>query len=59
MKIYGIYNKKEKEQCLRVGPLQEIIKFLDISARELSLALKKNNLVRNKYEICYLYKEEY
>lgn len=57
MKIYGIYNIKEKEQCLRVGTLQEIIKFLDLSARELSRALKKNNLVRNKYEICYLYKE--
>lgn len=57
MKIYGIYNIKEKEQCLRVGPLAEIIKFLDISARELSRALKKNNLVRNKYEIYYLYKE--
>lgn len=57
MKIYGIYNIKEKEQCLRVGTLTEIIKFLDLSARELSRALKKNNLVRNKYEICYLYKE--
>lgn len=57
MKIYRIYNIKEKEQCLRVGPLAEIIKFLDISARELSRALNKNNLVRNKYEICYLFKE--
>lgn len=57
MKIYGIYNIKEKEQCLRVGTLEEIIKFLDLTARELSRALKNNNLVRSKYEICYLYKE--
>lgn len=57
MKIYGIYNIKEKEQCLRVGTLAEIIKFLDLTARELSRALKNNNLVRSKYEICYLYKE--
>lgn len=57
MKIYGIYNIKEKEQCLRVGTLEEIIKFLDLTARELSRALRNNNLVRSKYEICYLYKE--
>ena len=57
MKIYGIYNIKEKEQCLRVGTLEEIIKFLDLTARELSRALKNNNLIRRKYEICYLYKE--
>ena len=57
MKIYGIYSIKEKEQCLRVGTLEEIIKFLDLTARELSRALKNNNLIRSKYEICYLYKE--
>lgn len=57
MKIYGIYNIKEKEQCLRVGTLEEIINFLDLTARELSRALKNNNLIRSKYEICYLYKE--
>lgn len=57
MKIYGLYNIKEKEQCLRVGTLEEIIKFLDLTARELSRALRNNNLVRSKYEICYLYKE--
>lgn len=57
MKIYGIYNIKEKEQCLRVGTLEEIIKFLDLTARELSRVLRNNNLVRSKYEICYLYKE--
>jgi hypothetical protein len=57
MKIYGIYNIKEKEQCLRVGTLEEVIKFLDLTARELSRALKNNNLIRSKYEICYLYKE--
>ena len=24
MRIYGIYNIKEKEQCMRVGTLEEI-----------------------------------
>lgn len=57
MKIYGIYNLKEKEECMRVGSLQEIIKFLDLTARELALALKRKSTIRNKYQICYLYKE--
>ncbi len=57
MKIYGIYNIKEKEQCMRVGTLKEIIKFLDLTAKELGLALRRNSIIRNKYEICYLYKE--
>lgn len=41
MKIYGIYNIKENEQCIRIGTLQEIIAFLDLTVRELGLALKK------------------
>lgn len=57
MNIYGIYDIKEKEQCLRVGTLNEIVKFLDLTARELGRALKNNNLVRNRYKVCYLYQE--
>jgi len=57
MNIYGIYNIKENEQCIRIGTLEEIIKFLNLTVRELGRALKNNNLVRNKYEIYYLFKE--
>lgn len=57
MNIYGIYDIKEKEQCLRVGTLNEIVKFLNLTARELGRALKNNNLVRNRYKVCYLYQE--
>ena len=57
MNIYGIYNIKENEQCMRVGTLQEIIMFLDLSTKEIGLALRRNATIRNKYEICYLYKE--
>lgn len=57
MNIYGIYNIKENESCMRVGTLKEIVRFLDLTSRELSRALKKDNLVRNKYKVCYLYKE--
>lgn len=57
MNIYGIYNVKENERCMRVGTLEEIVKFLDLTARELRRALNKNNLVRNTYKVCYLYTE--
>lgn len=57
MNIYGIYDTKNNEMCMRIGSLKEIIKFLNLTARELSRALNKHNLVRNKYEVCYLYKE--
>jgi len=57
MNIYGIYDMKENESCMRVGTLQEIVKFLDLTAREVSRALNKDNLIRNKYKVCYLYRE--
>ena len=57
MKIYGIYNIKEKEQCMRVGTLKEIKEFLNISPRRLELALRKKAKIKNQYQICYLYKE--
>ena len=57
MKIYGIYNVKEKEQCMRVGTLEETIKFLNLTARELGRALKSNSTIRNTYKIYYLFEE--
>ena len=51
MNIYGIYNEKEAEQCVRVGTLPEIVKFLNLTTRELDRALNKNNLVKHKYKI--------
>ena len=58
MKIYGIYNIKDNEQCIRVGTLQEIIKFLDLTVREVGRAIKNNNLIRNQYKLCYLFEEQ-
>lgn len=55
MSIYGIYNKEE--QCLRVGTLKEVVTFLNITARELSRAIRKDNFIRNKYKIYYLFEE--
>ena len=57
MKIYGIYNIKENERCERVGTLQEIIIFLDLTSREIGRALRKNDLIRKQYKLYYLYKE--
>ena len=47
MNIYGIYNEKESEQCVRVGTLPEIVKFLNLTVREVGRALNKNKLVRH------------
>ena len=57
MNIYGIYDIKEKEQCLKVGTLIEIIKFLGASARSIDRAIKSNNLVKQRYQVCFLFKE--
>lgn len=57
MNIYGIYDIKENEQCVRVGTLQEIVKFLSLTVREIDRALKSKSTVRNKYKIYFLFKE--
>ena len=57
MNIYGIYNIKEKEQCLRVGTIDEIAKFLDFTLREIGKALNKGTLAKRKYQVCFLFKE--
>lgn len=58
MNIYGIYNIKKNEECMRVGTLKEMAKFLDLTTREIGRALKNNNLIREKYKMCYLFNEE-
>lgn len=57
MKIYGIYDEKNNEQCIRVGGIVEIIKFLNISARRFDRVLKKNEYIDRRYELYYLFEE--
>lgn len=57
MKIYGIYDTKNSEQCIRIGTLQEVVRFLNLTARESGRAIKSNNLIRNQYKLCYLFNE--
>ncbi len=57
MKIYGIYDTKNSEQCIRIGTLQEVVRFLNLTARESGRAIKSNNLIRNQYKLCYLFSE--
>jgi len=57
MSIYGIYDMKDNEMCLRVGTLGEIIKFIDLTTQEMSWAIKKQSLIRKRYKIYYLFKE--
>lgn len=58
MNIYGVYDLKDKEQCVIVGTLIEIIKFLNTTARSIDRAIKKHDLIEKRYEVCYLFKEE-
>lgn len=58
MNIYGIYDMRNEEQCLRVGPLNEVINFLQLTPIELGQGLKNNNIIRNQYRLLYLFNEE-
>lgn len=58
MNIYGIYDTKNNEQCMRIGTLQEIVKFLNLTARQIELALTKNMIIMHKYKIYFLFREE-
>lgn len=56
MKIYGIYDTKNKEQCVRIGTLKEIMKFLNITARAIDRASRGNRLC-SRYDLVYLFEE--
>lgn len=58
MKIYGIYDMKNKEQCIRIGTLQEILKYfgIPIPVKSLNRALHYIG-VGNRYELVYLFDE--
>ena len=57
MKIYGIYDLKNKEQCVLVGTIIEIIKFFNLSARAFGRALTGSK-INSRYELVYLFKED-
>ena len=58
MNIYGVYDLKDKEQYLMVGTLIEIIKFLNATTRSIDRAINKHDLIKQRYEVHYLFKEE-
>jgi hypothetical protein len=55
MDIYGIYDKKDKEQCIFVGTLKEIKNFLGCSIRTFNNYLKYGG--NDRYSLVYVYKE--
>ena len=57
MNIYRIYDIKDNEQRVRVGTVDEIVKFLGISARHFDSVIKKHSLVDRRYQIYFLYIE--
>lgn len=47
-----------KEQAQKVlDELQEVVRFLDLTAKEIGRAIKSNNLIRDQYKLCYLFSE--
>ena len=56
MNIYGIYDKKEKEQCVFVGTLEEIKRFLGYSIRTFNNYLKHGG--NERYSLIYVYRED-
>lgn len=56
MKIYGIYDLNNNEQCVRVGTLLEIKNFLQLTTRSLHKFVKTKILYR-QYELVFLFEE--
>jgi len=56
MKIYGIYDLDNKEQCLKVGDIREIINFLGVTARGFGRIIK-NRIYKHRYEVLCVYEE--
>lgn len=56
MKIYGIYDLNNNEQCVRVGTLLEIKNFLQLTTRSLNKFVKTKILYR-QYELVFLFEE--
>lgn len=57
MRIYGIYDLKNKEQVVMVGSILEIINFLNVSARSFD-RLIKGALYKERYQVLYVYQEQ-
>lgn len=56
MKIYGIYDLKNKEQCLRIGDIREIAEFLSITPRKFNNVIRKG-IYGNRYKVLYMFEE--
>lgn len=57
MNIYGIYDLSNKKQCVTVGTVDEIIRFLGLTARSFDNALRTGRY-KERFEILYLYNED-
>ncbi len=57
MEIYGIYDLKDKEQCVTVGTIDEISNFLRLPTRSFNKCMREGKYAE-RFEIVYLYDEE-
>lgn len=44
MKIYGVYDLRNKEQCMRIGDIGEIAEFLNLTARMFDGVIRKRSI---------------
>lgn len=51
MKIYGVYDIKNKEQCCFCGNAKEVASFLEMSENTLRSEISRKIKVKNKYEV--------
>lgn len=57
MNIYGIYDLSNKEQCVTVGTVDEIMKFLGLTPRAFTKVMRAGNY-KDRYLITYVYNED-
>lgn len=56
MNIYGIYDLKNKEQCICIGNSEKICNFLEISKAKMYETVNKKIKLKCRYEIIKLKK---
>ena len=57
MKIYGIYEADELEQCIFVGTMEEIEKFTGMNRNSIGSAINRDCLINGRYKVKGLYFE--
>lgn len=58
MRIYGIYEDNEYEECVFVGTAKEVARYLNCSTYTLRSGISHKYKMQHKYVVMSLYNEE-